>query len=87
MGTAQAARSSEATLAPFWIEHASIRTDAHARSPEHTRVVSTDGGAWRVEQVVADAEEANDWAVFVTIDLARSREAARPVMRLERIGT
>ena len=77
----------EAALAPFWAEHAAIRTDAHARSPEHTRVVSTEGGVWRVEQVVADAEEANDWAAFVTIDLARSKEAARPVITLERIGT
>jgi hypothetical protein len=64
-----------------------IRTDAHARSPEHTRIVSTEGGAWRVEQVIADAEEANDWAAFVTIDLARSSEAARPVMTLARLGT
>jgi superfamily II RNA helicase len=77
----------EASLAPFWAEHAAIRTDAHARSPEHTRIVSTEGGVWRVEQVVADAEEANDWAAFVTIDLARSKEAARPVMTLERLGT
>jgi superfamily II RNA helicase len=73
-------------LVPFWAEHASIRTDAHARSPENTRVVSTDDGVWRVQQVIADTEDANDWAAFVTIDLARSREAARPVMTLERIG-
>jgi hypothetical protein len=77
----------EASLAPFWAEHAALRTDAHARSPEHTRIVSTEGGVWRVEQVLADAEEANDWAAFMTIDLARSKEAARPVMKLERLGT
>ena len=77
----------EAALAPFWAEHTAIRTDARARSPEHTRIVSTDGGVWRVEQVVVDAEDANDWAAFVTIDLARSKDAARPVMTLERLGT
>jgi hypothetical protein len=77
----------EAALAPFWSEHASLRTDAHARSPEHTRVMSTEGGVWRVEQVLADAEEANDWAALVTIDLARSKEAGRPVLKLERLGT
>jgi hypothetical protein len=49
-------------------------------------VVSTDDGVWRVQQVLADAVDANDWAAFVTINLARSREAARPVMTLERIG-
>jgi len=73
-------------MAPFWAEHATVRTDTHARNPENTRVVSTDDGVWRVQQVIADAEDMNDWAAFVTIDLARSREAARPVMTLERIG-
>jgi superfamily II RNA helicase len=77
----------ESALAPFWTEHAAIRTDAHARSPEHTRIVSTEGGVWRVEQVLADAEDANDWAAFVTIDLARSKEAARPVISLARLGS
>ena len=86
-GETSKAEAIEAALASFWAEHASIRTDARARSPEHTRVVSTEGGVWRVEQVVADADDANDWAIFVTIDLARSRESARPVLRLERIGT
>ena len=76
-----------AAMEPFWAEHAGLRTDAHARNPENTRVVSTDDGVWRVQQVLADAEDANDWAAFVTIDLAKSREAARPVMTLERIGT
>ena len=64
-----------------------IDASHNARSPEHTRIGSTDGGVWRVEQVVVDAEDANDWAAFVTIDLARSKEAARPVMTLERLGT
>jgi superfamily II RNA helicase len=75
-----------AAMDPFWAEHAALRTDAYARNPENTRVVSTDDGVWRVQQVLADAEDANDWAAFVTINLARSREAARPVMTLERIG-
>ncbi len=86
-GDASKPEALEASLAPFWAEHAQIMTDARARSPEHTRVVSTEGGVWRVEQVFADAEAANDWAAFVTIDLAQSGAAARPVMTLERIGT
>ena len=77
----------EGAMAPFWAEHAAIRTDAHARNPVHTRIVSTDDGVWKIAQVIADAEEANDWAAFVTVDLAKSREVARPVMTLTRIGT
>ena len=34
----------EAALAPFWAEHAALRTDAHARSPEHTRDRLDGGG-------------------------------------------
>jgi hypothetical protein len=77
----------EKATAPFWAEHAEIRTDARARGPEHTRIVSTEGGVWRVQQVIVDGDEANDWAAFVTIDLAGSRESGRPVVKLERLGT
>jgi hypothetical protein len=77
----------QGTMAPFWAEHAELRTDARARSPEHTRVTSTEGGVWRVEQVLVDVDDANDWAAFVTIDLARSKEAGRPVLKLDRLGT
>jgi superfamily II RNA helicase len=77
----------EKAMAPFWAEHAGIRTDPRARGSEHTRVVSTEDGVWRVQQVICDVEEANDWAVFVTIDLARSKDAGRPVVALERLGS
>jgi hypothetical protein len=40
-----------------------------------------------VEQVLVDPEETNDWAAFVTVDLARSKESARPILTLERLGT
>jgi hypothetical protein len=74
-------------MAPFWAEHAALRTDARARHPENLRVVETNDGAWRVEQVLCDAEDANDWVVVVTLDLARTRELARPAIAIERIGT
>jgi superfamily II RNA helicase len=83
------ARLAEA-MAPFWAEHTAIRTDAQARGTEHTRVVPAptgERGAWKVTQTMVDAEDAKDWAVFATVDLAKSREAARPVVTLERIGT
>jgi hypothetical protein len=75
-------------LAPFWAEHTAIRTDAQARSTEHTRVVvDAETRAWHVTQTLVDAEDAKDWALFVTIDLGKSREAARPVLTLDKIGT
>jgi Domain of unknown function (DUF3516) len=75
----------EAELAAFFAEHAALRIDPQARNPENTRIVSKDDGVWRVEQVLLDTEEANDWALVLAIDLARSREQARPVLELRRV--
>ena len=40
-----------------------------------------------MRQILLDPEEDNDWFFEATIDLDRSREAARPVLTLERIAT
>lgn len=75
----------EAAFAAFFAEHAALRIDPKARSPENTRIVSKDDGVWRVEQVLIDPEDANDWALVFAIDLGRSREQARPVLELRRV--
>jgi hypothetical protein len=35
-----------------------------------------------VQQISLDPEDDNDWALDVTIDLGKSRAAARPVLEL-----
>lgn len=75
----------EADLAPYFAEHALIRTDPDARNPKHMDVEEGET-SWRVRQVLLDPEEDNDWFFEVTIDLARSREIAKPALTLERIG-
>jgi hypothetical protein len=37
--------------------------------------------------LLVDAEEHNDWVAESEVDLARSREAAEPVLRLVRVGS
>src|SRR5215471_15558173 len=74
-----------AELAPFFAEHAALRIDPQARAPANTRIVSKDDRAWRAEQILFDPEDANDWALVVTIDLERSRAEARPTLDLVRI--
>ena len=76
----------EAELAPFFAEHTAIRVDPEARSPEapdRSRRASTRGACGRS---LLDPEEDNDWFVEMTVDLERSRDAARPVLTLERFG-
>ena len=40
---------------------------------------------WRVQQMLVDAEENNDWFIEFDIPLAPSRESGEPVLRLLRI--
>jgi hypothetical protein len=41
----------------------------------------------RVQQMLVDPEEHNDWVAEFEVDLGRSREAAEPVLRLVRLGS
>jgi hypothetical protein len=44
--------------------HSRLRTDPAARSPAFTRIAKG-ASSWRVEQVLADPDDHNDWiAVF-----------------------
>ncbi len=76
----------EAMMAPFHAEHGAIRLDPQARSPKNTMIVQGQH-AWEVKQILCDAEDDNDWVIECSIDLARSREESKPVLRLLRIGS
>ncbi len=41
---------------------------------------------WRVEQMLVDADGANDWRLVFAVDLAASRAAAEPVLALAELG-
>ena len=79
--------SLEASFAPFFEQHSAVRLDPAGRSPRNTRIVSRGEAFWQVEQIVADPEAFNDWALFCRVDLERSRAAGHPVLTLDRIGT
>jgi hypothetical protein len=65
-----------------------LRLDPEGRSLRHTHVSpSEDGAHWRLEQMLVDPEGLNDWVAELEVDLARSREAGEPVLRLRRIET
>jgi hypothetical protein len=76
----------EARMQAFWGEHAQIRLDPAARSPANLRITQ-DEEVWRVQQVILDNDEADDWFFEGTIDLARSRGAVRPILWIAKIGT
>ncbi|MEO6182313.1 MAG: DUF3516 domain-containing protein, partial [Verrucomicrobiota bacterium] len=61
--------------------------DPNARNIRHTYVTpSEDKRSWRVQQMLVDPEEQNDWVAEFEIDLAQSRLAGKPFLRLRRLG-
>jgi hypothetical protein len=72
----------------YLVEHERLRLDPEARNLRHTHVSSSDDQqAWRVEQMLVDPEMLNDWVAEFEVDLAASREAQQPVLRLRRLGS
>lgn len=53
--------------------HGRLRFDPEARNAKHFHLVTEDGSRiWRVEQVLVDEEEANDWSAWFQVDLNAS---------------
>jgi len=74
-------------LDEYRVEHPHLRFDPEARNIRHTHVTAAgDGRSWRVQQVLVDPEQHNDWIAEFEVDLAASREASLPVMRLRALG-
>ncbi len=64
--------------------HGWIRLDPEARSSKHFRVDPVDGRrAWRVEQVLVDDADLNDWSIHLRVDLDRCDEEIAVRLELE----
>jgi len=70
-------------LETYYADHQYIRLDPEARNARHTYVaVSEDKKFWIVQQVLIDPDDHNDWKAEFSVDLAASRVASEPVIRL-----
>jgi superfamily II RNA helicase len=76
----------KATLDAYHVEHEGPRLDPEARNLRHTYVERSED-AWRVQQMLVDSEMNNDWVAEFEVDLAASREAQEPALRLRRLGS
>ena len=77
-----------AAMEAYELEHERICLDPNARNMRHTYVVpSEDRKSWRVQQMLVDPEEANDWVAEFEVDLAQSRILDEPSLQLRRIGS
>ena len=76
----------EELLLEFHSEHGNFRLDAEGRSVKHSIVVWTPS-ALKIQQILQDEEDVNDWEADFSIPLEESREAGMPLIRLDRIGS
>lgn len=75
-------------LEAYHVEHQYICLDPNARNLRHTYVVpSEDKCHWRVQQMLVDPDELNDWVAEFDVDLMQSRAAGDPAIRLRRIAS
>ena len=78
----------EEALEAYYAEHERICLDPNARNLRHTYVMpSEDKRKWRVQQMLVDPEEHNDWVAEFEVDLIASRNTGEPELRLHRIGS
>jgi superfamily II RNA helicase len=82
-----AARLKEAVDA-YYVEHERICLDPNARNLRHTYVVpAEDRRSWRVQQMLVDPAEHNDWVAEFEVDLVASRQAGEPHLIFRRLGS
>lgn len=72
----------------FHVEHQRLCLDPNARNIRHTYVLpAEDKKTWRVQQMLVDPDEHNDWVAEFEVDLGESRKLGEPFLRLVRIGS
>jgi superfamily II RNA helicase len=78
----------EQALEAYLVGHERICLDPNARNARHTYVIpSADKKNWRVQQMLVDPEEHNDWVAEFEVDLGESRKSGAPTMKLRRLGS
>jgi len=78
----------EQVLTAYQVDHQFICLDPNARNLRHTYITPVeDKKSWRVQQMLVDPEENNDWVAEFTVDLAASRQSGEPCLQLRRLGS
>lgn len=85
--TEEAAQSPGIRMEAFREARGQLRLDPEARNAKHFHVAPEEGKRlWRVEQILVDPEEWNDWSAIFLVDLAASDAAGAPVLSCQGIG-
>ena len=85
-GTLWSQSGLESTMAEYHLEHERLRLDPEARNARHSYFETTEPGRLKLQQMLVDPAESNDWFAEFDIDLAATRSRGSVTMRLERIA-
>jgi hypothetical protein len=76
-----------AAVDAYFAAHTQLRLDPEARNIRHTYIKeSEDKQTWRIDQMLIDREEENDWVGQFEIDISKSRQTEQPHLRFLRLG-
>jgi len=82
-----AARLQQA-LDAYYTDHDRLCLEPNARNARHTYVLpAEDKKTWRVQQMLVDPEDHNDWVAEFEVDLDEARKLGELALRLRRIGS
>lgn len=77
----------ESKMEAYYQDHSRILTDPKARAPQNTHIERDEKAlTWKIEQVLVDLDEHNDWRAEFELDIAKSREQGKPVLKLMSVG-
>src|SRR5688572_8570892 len=75
-------KSLGAAVDAYYATHTQLRLDPEARNTRHTYIKeSEDKQTWRVDQMLIDREDENDWVAEFEVSIPRSRELEEPHLR------
>ena len=72
-------------MAAYTAEHHKFRMDVEGRAARHS-IVTYEGKIMRIQQMLQDEEDFNDWSIDFEIDLDECRSAGMPLIKMTRIG-
>lgn len=76
----------ELAHAHYRVDHQRMRLDAEGRNRRHIYFTKDQRDEWRIQQMLIDPDDKNDWVVEFIVDLKRSKERGIPCLVLAGCG-
>lgn len=68
----------EQAMTTYYREHARLRMDPGSRHPQYIKIHQDDEARWKVEQILLDDQDFNDWVMELDVDISCLQEGSQP---------